>query len=201
MNKAVIFDLYGTLIYLADETSPYLKLFLDLGLDGEKKAEAKKIAMTENFSSLAKLVNRIAPNSQINLHPHEEAIRKEAASAKLYPETKAVLGELRRRNIDIGLVSNVATPYKKAFFDLGLDDYFNHKLFSCDIGLQKPDPRIYKKIIQNMGINSSLALMIGDKLTCDVDTPKSIGMNAVYLDRINHSPNSISTLESLFSYL
>lgn len=201
MKKTVIFDLYGTLIYLADETSPYLRLFLDLGLDREKKANAKKKAMTENFNDLTELVNLIAPYSKIDLHPYEEAIRKEAASARLYPETKAVLEELRQRGVNIGLVSNVATPYKKAFFDLGLDPYFNQKLFSCDIGLRKPDPKIFRKIIQDMGIDPSLALMIGDKLPGDVDAPKSIGMRAIYLDRINHSPNSISTLESLFSYL
>ena len=31
--EAVVFDLYGTLIYLAHETKPYVNLFVDLGLD------------------------------------------------------------------------------------------------------------------------------------------------------------------------
>lgn len=200
--QAVVFDLYGTLIYLADETKPYARLFADIGLQTpEEFRRARRIAITEDFDSLASLVRRIRPHAQIDLESYQQKIEKERASASLYPETRKVLEQLRDQKIRLGLISNLASPYKKPFFDLGLNSYFDKILFSCDVGLRKPDPRIYQKIIEHFGINPVQALMTGDKVHADVDGPKLIGMNAVLLDRTNNSQNSISTLDGVFQYL
>ena len=200
--QAVVFDLYGTLMYLADETKPYIRLFKDIGLQtsGGFK-QACKIALTEDFDNIEDLVKRIKPDTQINLKPYQQELEKEIASAKLYPESREVLEELRKKNIKLGLISNLASPYKEQFFELGLNEYFNEVLFSCDVGLRKPDLKIYKKMIRNLNINPAQVLMTGDNVSADVDGPKSIGMNAIHLDRENTSLNNISTLEGVFKYL
>ena len=200
--QAVIFDLYGTLIYLAHETKPHARLFADLGLQFPEGFErARRIVLTEDFDNLAGLVKRIKPNLTIDLSPYEKEIEQERASALLYPETSSVLDELKRRNIQLGLISNLASPYKQPFSGLGLNQCFDEVLFSCDLGLRKPDPRIYQKMIEQFKINPAQALMVGDRVHVDVDGPKSIGMNAVHLDRTKNSPNSIFTLEGVFQYL
>lgn len=200
--QAVVFDLYKTLIYLADETEPYIRLFKDIGLQtsGKLKQECK-IALTENFDNLADLVKKIKPDMQVNLKPYQQELEKEISSAKLYAETREVLEELRKKNIKLGLISNLASPYKRPFFEFGLNKYFDEVLFSCDVGLRKHDPRIYQKIIRNLNINPAHVLMTGDNVYADVKGPKSIGMNAVHLDRKNDSLDSISTLRGVFQYL
>ncbi len=61
--QAVIFDLYGTLLYLSKETKPYARLFADLGLQRpEELKDARHIALTENFDRLTDLVGRIKPH-------------------------------------------------------------------------------------------------------------------------------------------
>ena len=198
--QAVVFDLYGTLIYLANETKPYARLFVNMGLQTpEELKQARTIALTEDFSNLSNLVKRIKPDSKVDLIPYEREIEEEVASAETYPETRSVLDDLRKRNIKLGLVSNLASPYKKPFFVLRLDQYFDEVIFSCDIGLRKPETKIYQKIIEMLKINPAQTLMTGDKVSADVDGPKSIGMNAVHLDRTNTSSNSISTLDKIFS--
>jgi len=206
MNKEirnVVFDLFGTLIYLADETKPYLKLFLELDIPLQERSLARRIALTEDFNNLAGLVERIKPGAKIDLQRYEDEVSKEADSARLYPETKEVLEELRDRNIKLGLISNLASPYKKPFFDLGLNDYFDYTIFSCEVGLIKPDYEIYQKIVQEMEIDPLHTLMTGDKIHADVDGPKSIGMNAVHLDRKseNDSTEKINDLRGIFKYL
>ena len=111
------------------------------------------------------------------------------------------MGKLKEQKIQLGLISNLASPYKSPFFDLGLNDYFDEVLFSCDIGLRKPDQLIYQKMMERIGINPAQSLMTGDKVHADVDGPKSIGMNAVHLDRSNNSSESISSLKGVFQYL
>ncbi len=199
--QAVAFDLYDTLIYIADKTNPYLKLFLDLKLTPREMRLGRKIALTENFENLAEFTARLKPQAQPDLTTYEEKIKKEAFSSSLYPETKDVLKELKKRNLKLGLISNLASPYKNPFFELGLDKYFNEVLFSCDIGLKKPDPKIYQKIAQHLNINPSKILMTGDSIRADVDGPRSIGINAIHLDRINSSPSSIHSLEGIFQCL
>ena len=198
--KAIIFDLYDTLLYIANETKPYTKLFLNLSLQPAEFKQAKAIALTEDFADLSGLVKRIKPDANINLQPYEDEITKEVKSAVLFPETKRVLEELQKRNFRLGLISNLASPYKKPFFDLGLDKYFEKALFSCEVGLQKPDVRIYQRILQDMKLSPSQTFMVGDKINRDVNPPKSMGMNAVLIDRHKQSITSILSLEEIFQY-
>lgn len=198
--KAAIFDLYGTLISLTEETKPYFKLFLELGLSSEEMKPAREIALSEDFADLSGLVKRIKPNANINLQSYEDEVTTELKSAVLFPETKRVLEKLQERNFRLGLVSNLASPYKKPFFDLGLDRYFDKALFSCEVGLIKPDIRIYQRILQDLNSTPHQALMVGDKINRDVDPPKSIGMNAVLIDRNNQYKPSIRSLEEIFQY-
>ena|SRR3989338_4727171 len=198
--KAVIFDLYGTLIYNKD-TNPYLRLFLELGLSPEEMRQARKIALTEDFSDLSGLANRIKPGATINLRSYEEEVAEGVASAATFPETKKVLEELQERGLKVGLISNLASPYKKPFFNLGLDRYFEKVLFSCEAGWSKPNVKIYERMMQELNITPAQALMIGDKLHCDVTPPLSLGMNALLIDRNNKTKPAIRSLDEIFQYL
>jgi len=200
--EAVVFDLYGTLLYLAEESRSYAKLFFSIGLQTpEELSKARRICMTEDFDNLSELVERIKPNLRIDFQIYQDEVEKERASAALYPETKEVLERLRERNIKLGLISNLASPYKKPFFDLGLNAYFDGVLFSCDAGLRKPDPEIYQMMIETIKIDPAYVLMTGDKIHTDVDGPKSAGMKAVHLNRKDKSADSIETLREIFQYL
>lgn len=44
--RALIFDLYGTLVYLSAETKPYVRLFADLGVGkDENLIEVEKLVL------------------------------------------------------------------------------------------------------------------------------------------------------------
>lgn len=201
--KAVIFDLYDTLVYISDRTDPYKRLFKELDFKTpSKKRKARRTALTEDFSSLSELVEKIQPNSGIDIKSYEEDIATEVNSVTVFPETMSVLGELQERNYLVGLVSNVSSFHKKSFFNLGLDKYFDKVFFSCEIGLRKPDKKIYQKMIYEFGIELSQALMVGDRLDLDVYPPRSIGMKALHIDRNNegYDEPDILSLEEIFQY-
>ncbi len=200
--QAIVLDLYGTLIYLGNPTNPYKKLLAEIGLQtSEEFKQAYKIALTEDFDNLADFVKRIKPDCPIDLKPYQEEIEKGVSSAVLYPETKDFLDELRKKDLKLGLISNLAFPFKKPFFELGLDKYFDNVLFSCEIGLIKPDPNLYQRMIDLFSIDASQILMVGDNLYADFNGPKAIGINAILLDRTSGSPNSISNLTKALQYI
>lgn len=45
--------------------------------------------------------------------------------------------------------------------------------------------RIFKKILSILDVSPEEILHIGDHYVCDYETPKSIGINAYYIDRTN----------------
>jgi HAD superfamily hydrolase (TIGR01549 family) len=200
--KMVVFDFYGTLAYLAKETKPYARLFTNLGLQTlEELRQARTIALTEDFDDLSDLAKRIKPDLLINTYSYQQEVDNEIVSAVLYEETIKILSQLKDRQLRLGLISNLASPYKRPFFELGLDVYFDEVIFSCEVGLKKPDQKIYQLMVERVGINPTQMLMIGDSAQADVVGPKYAGLNAVLLDRTNSAFTGISNLEGIFQFL
>ncbi|MBI4440965.1 HAD family hydrolase [Candidatus Woesearchaeota archaeon] len=200
MIKAVVFDLYGTLLSIQQETRPYHQLFCDLGLTATEAYAARYACLTENLS-LDALVQRFRPNC--SLASYEAAVQQEVASVALYPESMDVLRFLCNLGLPLGLVSNLATPYKEPFYRLGLGDMIATQVFSCDVGTLKPEPLIYEKTLALLNMHPQHVLFVGDKQRNDVDGPLTAGMHAVLLDRQNKSSYvpRIETLRGLTSCL
>ncbi len=200
--EAVVFDLYGTLIYLATQLRPYHTLFATLGLTASDELKhARKIAFTHDFSNLKDLAKYIKPDVQIYFASYEKIVHEEVISATLYPETLQVLRELIKLHRKVGLISNLASPYKQPFINLGLMEYFDVVLFSCDVGLAKPEPALYQKMCNELNMDPSKILMVGDSVQNDVAGPKAIGMSAIHLDRGSVSQTSIHTLTKVLDLL
>ncbi len=203
LYKAVIFDLYDTLIYLGQNTDPHLRLFKDLKLSKEEIIEARTVAFTEDFKSLSDFAKRIAPCNPVDTTSYENEISKDLATATLFPETVQVLKTLRAKGLKIGLISNVSSDYISPFFKLRLDTLIDQYVMSCKIGLKKPDLRIYEEAIKRLGTKPDETIMTGDSVYSDVFGPHLAGMDAILLDRKGNSglQIKISSLDEIISYL
>jgi HAD superfamily hydrolase (TIGR01549 family) len=195
--RAVVFDLYSTLIFIRNDKKAFKRLLGELGGNTKEGYDlAKRIAFTKYFSDLSLLAKRINPKNNIDLDSHSREISAELTRVQCFAETVEVLTHLRKKKIALGLISNVQIPYHKPFFDLGLRRLFDEYIFSCEAGITKPDPEIYKLMLEKLGVDASDVLMVGDSSICDVSGPKSVGMNAVLLDR-NSNDNSRDAIHSL----
>lgn len=202
MTETVIFDLFGTLMCISKETRPYYRLFTELGLsDVNEVLAARRACLTENLPDIASLVKRLCPDKCIDTARYDAELREEVESCVLYPETLEVLTELVRRRVKIGLVSNLATPYKEPFFRLGLSEFMPLPTFSCDEGFIKPEEQIYRIALGRVNAQPQNVLMIGDKFENDVRGPLSVGMNALLLDRsgLSNYFARIKTLKELLA--
>ncbi len=201
--RAVAFDLYGTLIYTINNSAPQLRLLKDLNLPESVEKEARRIFMTENFPDMQSFVSRIKPDASIDLRGYEQDLKKEVASTALYPETISVLEKLKQENMKISLVSNVSTPYKQPFFDLGLDRYFDNVIFSSDVGMKKPDAEIYMLLMDKVRAKPDKILMVGDRLDKDFIPPLLLGMDALLIDRMSDISygRKIRSLEEVLDYI
>jgi HAD superfamily hydrolase (TIGR01549 family) len=181
-TEAIIFDLYGTLIYTEHKSNSYLDFFRSLDLSKIEQSFWRQKIMTENFDSFQTLRDLIRPNSNLYVDKWQWEVLEELKRTKLFDDTEFVLNELSKR-FEIYLISNIATPYKQCFYGLGLDRWIKEPVFSCDVGFKKPSSEIYQIIIEKSGLNPGRLLMIGDSQKCDYLGPRSLGIQSILKDK------------------
>lgn len=201
--EAVVFDLYDTLVYFISRTKPLHRMITDLKLTPEQIQNAGYIATTQNFNSISEFASVLKPDHELYIPAYEKDLEEELKLVVVYPETIKTLERLRKEKIKLGLISNLGTPYKKPFFDLHLNSFFDEIVFSCDAGFRKPEPQIYHAMLKKLNLPAEKIIMTGDNFSADVEGPKTAGMDAVLLDREKKSPQmqSIGSLEEIFDYV
>ncbi|MBU4217181.1 HAD family hydrolase [Candidatus Parcubacteria bacterium] len=200
--KMIVFDLYGTLIFTKRKTSPY-KMFLEAISARNHKELVNIILCSDFFKTPEGEIELFNLGNSVDVEKFTTDLRTELESTEPYPESIELLKELRSLGYMTGVISNLATPYKKPFFQLGLDKLIDHSVFSCEVGHIKPHKNIYTVMSKNSGIALEEMLMIGDSLRCDVAGPKAVGINAILLDRAGSSKetNKIKTLDEILTIL
>ncbi|MGA5730152.1 HAD family hydrolase [Streptomyces seoulensis] len=84
-----------------------------------------------------------------------------------YPDAARVLGELRRRGIAVGVVSNIGWDLRPVFREHGLDAYVDAYVLSYEHGVRKPDPRLFAVACAELGAEPERTLMVGDSRAAD----------------------------------
>lgn len=97
------------------------------------------------------------------------------AGDRLDEELVALLGHLRRRGFRIGLLSNHADYLLPWLARLGLDQLFDVQVVSANEGLVKPDPVIYQRTLERLGVVPSEAVLVDDQ-RMNVERACQLGM-------------------------
>lgn len=111
---------------------------------------------------------------------------------KLVSGAVELLSSLKERGLSIGLISDVAwgLPSEYPMRDIrhfGLDHFFDDYVFSTDVGLRKPHPKVFKIALSNLGVSASEAMYVGNSLAHDIKGAKGVGIRAV-LKRSKYCP-------------
>ena len=83
----------------------------------------------------------------------------------------------------IGILTNGFTEaqYRK-LHSTGLDRHIQRMVISDEIGIQKPDPRIFRYAEEATGATTDSTLMIGDNPDNDIQGALNAGWHAIYFD-------------------
>jgi putative hydrolase of the HAD superfamily len=101
---------------------------------------------------------------------------------RLGADTHALLESLRDRGLKLGLVSNAFDPGWLLHRDLeqmGLAERLDFSVFSSEVGVRKPDPRIFKCALEALGVEPERALFVGDRLYEDIRGAAELGMTTM----------------------
>jgi HAD superfamily hydrolase (TIGR01509 family) len=115
-----------------------------------------------------------------------EALRVRILNSRpLFSDTLSTLAELRRRGYALGIVTNRLWGGELFLEDLrliGLLDYFDlrHIAISGDLGIRKPNPRIFEHALNALQVKPQETAMIGDSLSADVLGAQPLGIFAIW---------------------
>lgn len=101
------------------------------------------------------------------------------------PDAHGVLRWLKDRNKLIGLICNTGhTPgfgIRKFLEKESVAEYFDLMLFSDEVGIRKPNPRIFQIAAKKLNVKPHEVVHVGDNLKSDVWGAKNAGLKAIYL--------------------
>ena len=101
---------------------------------------------------------------------------------RLYPDTRGTLAELRTRGYRLGLLSNCFGNETHWLEEFELDSYFDAMVFSCEVGMVKPEPYIYRLAAERLGVRAQNCVFVDDVPTY-VAAAKLAGMSTVRINR------------------
>jgi putative hydrolase of the HAD superfamily len=101
----------------------------------------------------------------------------------LAPDTVAVLSDLRRRGLALGMLSNysLAPAIRDSLRRLGIESFFDAVLVSADLGIVKPEPALFARIAADLGLPPRDILLVGDNLKADVAGGAAAGMRTAHV--------------------
>ena len=98
---------------------------------------------------------------------------------------KQVIRDLKALNLDICIVSNTFVPGETLDRHLnseGLLELFPDRIYSCDIGIRKPNRGIFTAACERMKVNPDQVMFVGDKPQYDIKGANRMGMISVLKD-------------------
>jgi putative hydrolase of the HAD superfamily len=121
-------------------------------------------------------------------------------SLSVEPDVLDTLDRLRGEGYRLGLVSNltlVPDLVREDLARMGLVERLDAALFSSEVGVRKPDPRIFRQALERLGAEPGETVFVGDRLYDDVGGAQAVGMRAVHTrqfrqeDDADYAPDAV----------
>ena len=194
---AVIFDLYGTLV---DETTGSVARF------GGYNSTTQEVAalvgappdpfvglwnstigqrMTGAHGSFEAYVAALC--AELGVVPDAAGIaealqlRMDFFRDRLVPRPDALetLTRLRDMGHRIGLITDCSWETQRLWPETPLPPHFEVVTFSCEAGMQKPNPLIYSLTCERLGVTPERCLYVGDGNSSELPGAEAVGMTAL----------------------
>ncbi|MEG2919078.1 MAG: HAD family hydrolase [Clostridium sp.] len=189
MIKAVIFDMYETLITLYQSPLYFgTQMAIDAGISEEEFQslwKPKEYERTVGKMTLEEILEFILKEKQCYSDElFSKIVEKRKTSKKecfkyLHVEILPMLNELKKKGICIGLISNCFSEEVDAIKNSELFPYFNAIYLSFEQGLQKPEKEIFIRCMDNLSVSADECIYVGDGGSLELEAASQIGMKAV----------------------
>lgn len=187
--RALLFDA-GDLLYYRAERGKYFREFLEgLGLNPEEnhaneknvlrqKAYRGEIEQTIYHREILSLYGVTQPDQ---FSRGLRAMRKDEDNVQFFEGVRDTLITLKAQGYLLGIVTDTANPLhtKLSWFERGgFGHVWDVLTSSMEVGVRKPDPRIYRAALEQLGVTFEQAVFLGHKKS-ELEGARAIGMKTI----------------------
>jgi len=179
--KAVYFDLGGVIVRTGDKTSratlaaefgmtyPEIDQFV-FGSETAMLASVGRLSENEHWLDVTRRLKR----------PESDMARIRAAFFRGDSIDQNIVMFLRsiRKTHKTGLISNAWDGLRAWITSQGFDDVFETMTISAEVGLAKPDARIYQFALDKLGVTGDEAIFVDD-VDVNISACQALGMHGV----------------------
>ena len=195
--RAAIFDLFGTLVPEFPRTAFYETVRAAaamLGVDPAafeeqwnrtalpRQTGAYPGGMLENVRAILAVLGASQPSDDAV----EAALAPRTAMYARWfhprPGALEVLAALRGWGVPLALISMCAPDTPAMWRASAFEGLVDVEVFSCEVGLRKPDPAIYRMAAGLLGVEPAECLYCGDGAYAELTGAEAVGMRAVLID-------------------
>ena len=216
MIKAVFFDLYQTLVhYQPSQEELEADALKNLGIKVIAAALRHPILVANEFiyQQIAKkpLSQRSREETMALYAEYQRVVLKAAGIAAdekivlrllgmmqqakmdlvLFDDVMPALDALKKRGLQLGLISNIEQNMTATLDKLGLAAKLDIIVTSQDAGFTKPNPGIFQYALKKSGVKPDESVYVGDQYQVDMVGAKGAGMKGILLDRDDYYQEKI----------
>jgi putative hydrolase of the HAD superfamily len=201
--KAVIFDLFGTIIdtfsqaeyeevlsEMADILNAPASKFSQLWFDSFKERMTGDLDTPRgSIEYILRKLNLEVTEEEIE---HASQVRLDFSARNMTPRTGAIeiITRLKSSGYKTGLISDCSQEIPKAWPQTAFAPLFDVTVFSCLVGMKKPDPRIYLMAAKKLGVTPQECVYIGDGSSQELTGALKVGMSPVLISVPNDTVDS-----------
>jgi putative hydrolase of the HAD superfamily len=192
VTAGVIFDLFGTLTGSEVDRDGHVVALA--GVLGASPEDLRRL-MRDSFDRRAKgqlgdlrstfltFCDELGLSPSLEMLERAIHVRMQAERHMLEPRHGAValLGTLRDLGIKIGLLSDCTPEILDLWSELPYAALVDCTVRSCDVGWRKPDARMYRAVLEGLGLDASQCLYVGDGSSAELSGAAAVGLRPVLL--------------------
>lgn len=217
MIKAVIFDLYGTIMTSQQGPESKDEALSRILREAGHGVYFQEVWAARQFVGFVDYTRGRADTPQqyyekvlerLEIPPDPALIDRlvtkdsEIEENLLYPDVAPTIKVLKARDVKTAIVTTIATWRFKPL----LEQNNVHIDFVCtarEANAVKPDPRIYTTVLDKFGVSAEETMMVGDDPKTDIEPAKGLGMRTVLINREGRTqyPDADEVISSLTELL
>jgi HAD superfamily hydrolase (TIGR01549 family) len=102
---------------------------------------------------------------------------------ELWPGALELLVSLRARGCKLGMITNgMAETHRDKIAILRLEDAFDEIFIADEVGMVKPDVRLFRLAAERLGVAPERCAMVGDRYDRDITGAHDAGMFAIWMN-------------------
>jgi len=199
--KAVLFDWRGTLVHIPSPIWHVTRALESTGRPADRQTVEAVIERVQDVSDLPEFVEaervidlsaevhrettmRMYNQGGLDIELAEALYRVEweLESRPLFPDVPGTLAAIHDRGVKVALVSDIHFDIRPDCIAQGIDTFVDAYILSCEVGIQKPDPRMFLAATSAVDVQPDEALMVGDTAATDGGAA-AIGIATLILPR------------------